>query len=527
MIQEIRPVLIEACLCDGHCFEDDWKHGLRVRRCSDCGVVHQVIAMTPAEYAAFYAHEYFRSVYVHSSAHDYAVANQRLDRHGSLYRGRTLDVGCGNGAFVNAARERGFEAYGQDIHGVDWPWVYGERLADIHFPTDYFQTVTANDVLEHIVEPKALLAEVFRIVDVGGLFILDFPDFEFAHHWKAQEHVWFLNEEQIRELLEGAGFDIDSMDRPIPGKLVFYARKPSVWRPSILIPPGIGDCYWSLVKLRGFSESRKLGIPDVWVAAADDRRRSLDFVQKIPFLKAAGYREHSTRSAVFQEAYMQRGRTVFENVSGCDYFIAFNGRMRFGETVDAQLPECPTEWYLPRFRSLEEREAERAYRQNFGPYVIAYFIPHSMYRHWLAEFPERAITQTLRKIQQERGVRIIFIGSWWDKDGLSARLVRGNADAEWIDLTGATSTDQLLAILAGAEGVVGFPSGATILATMLKRPTVMLWNKYFVEPFWRHACPPDSLDRWYRPLNTATAQPADVAAALAELMDKTEEKTSA
>src|SRR5947209_7822221 len=34
-------------------------------------------------------------------------------------RGRLLDVGYGNGAFVRAARAAGFDAFGCDIHGVD------------------------------------------------------------------------------------------------------------------------------------------------------------------------------------------------------------------------------------------------------------------------------------------------------------------------------------------------------------------------------------------------------------------------
>lgn len=521
MITETSAALIQACLCGATTFEEDLLWGIPVRRCA-CGIVHQAVAMTPAEYEAFYREKYLREVYTHDDDHDYAVAQMRLDRHGDLYRGRTLDVGTGYGAFVRAARERGFESYGQDIAEAGQPFTYHGPIESLYFPTDYFQTVTINDVLEHVPDPKALLAEVFRLTDQEGWCIIDVPDFwcfEGQHHWKPTEHLWFFTLPQLHALVSFVGLEVERVDHPIPGKTVLYCRKPKQKRVSILVPPGIGDSYWSITKIRGFCATRNLGLPDVFVAAPDDKKRSLEFIRKIPFLKAAGYREHSTKSAVFQEAYMKDGRTVFSSVSGCDYFIAFNGVMRFGKTVDAQLPECATEWYPPMFRSLKQRAAAAAYRERFGDYVVAYFIPHGMYKFWLKEFPEAGILESLQRIQSQLNCRVVFIGSSWDKQTLAARLTAAAADLNFIDLTGQTDIDEMLALFEGSTGVIGFPSGATILAAALGRPTLMLWNQYFVEPFWRYACPPDSLGRWYQPINTAGATPESVRAAFIGLLE--------
>jgi SAM-dependent methyltransferase len=106
-------------------------------------------------------------------------------------RARVLDYGCGEGQLIVAALEKGHEVYGCDTYepGTSWgDWIdqasRNERIrligADgtIPFPDGMFDVVTANQVFEHIDDFERPLAEIYRVLRPGGLFINCFPTLE-------------------------------------------------------------------------------------------------------------------------------------------------------------------------------------------------------------------------------------------------------------------------------------------------------------------------------------------------------------
>jgi len=94
-----------------------------------------------------------------------------------------LDAGCGMGdllsrvtgrhlhgcdmarPYLEVARERGIEA------------VYGE-LERMPYPADHFDVVTATDVLEHVIDLNAVVAELLRVLRPGGVLIVRVPSNE-------------------------------------------------------------------------------------------------------------------------------------------------------------------------------------------------------------------------------------------------------------------------------------------------------------------------------------------------------------
>ena len=474
--------------------------------------------MTPEELAVWYRDEYHAGVYTHTLEQDRGVAELRLRAYGPKIQGRVLDVGSGNGAFVEAARAAGIKtAYGQDLSQGNTGYTYRRELAAVNFPMGHFQAVTVHDVLEHVPDPRAMLQEIHRLLDPEGWLILEYPDFDFERHWKPIEHLWLLSAPQVAALLDRAGFRIAYYTTPVEGKTTFYCRPTRRVHKSVLVPPGIGDSYWSLVKLPGFLRSIGEDYADVWVSDPDNRQRSLEWLRKVPWARACGYRRHKVTAPEFHEAYMQKGRFLFQNVQGCDFFLAFNGQMRYGSDLDLLEPSWGAEWFPPLFEPLEEKQYRGRFEQQYGRYVVAYFVPHGMYRGWLKQLAPSAIEVYL-KIVKAAGYEVVFMGAEWDRNGLPGQLARAVGG---VDLCGQTSIDEMFALIKGSAGVMGWPAGNTIMATVLRRPTLMWWNKYFDSRFWELSCPPESRNRWYHWYDTANANRSQVEAFLERIKDGT------
>jgi SAM-dependent methyltransferase/UDP-N-acetylglucosamine transferase subunit ALG13 len=100
--------------------------------------------------------------------------------------GRHLDVGCGSGEFLRALdRTTDMECYGVDAHRgyiqelrcrsphLNARWV--PTSGPLPFPAGFFTSASALDVLEHVPDENALLAEIRRVLAPGGTLIVTVP----------------------------------------------------------------------------------------------------------------------------------------------------------------------------------------------------------------------------------------------------------------------------------------------------------------------------------------------------------------
>jgi len=127
---------------------------------------------------------------------------------------RILDVGCGGGATLVEVSpvgtaigvDRSAEALRLSRSRGDFPLIRGdaERLPLADRSVD---VVTALDVLEHIRDDRAAVAEVARVVRPGGLVIVTVPAYRWlwSEHDEALEHVRRYRAGEVRRLLQGAG----------------------------------------------------------------------------------------------------------------------------------------------------------------------------------------------------------------------------------------------------------------------------------------------------------------------------------
>lgn len=494
-----------------------------VLTCSDCDIKRQgKLPFKNKQELISYYNNYppsNKSYQVKGKQHDLKIAKERFKQCELDFNidDKIIDVGSGSGAFVHFLKTKSFEVCGCELSNYsssfDIKDVYKNDFEDIGFPTDKFDKVFCYDVIEHILNPVSFIKELHRVTNQEGNCIIEFPDFfskDGKHHWKLIEHIWFFTVDQFSKIVKDIGFKIIKIDNPISGKLLFVLEKKKEKRISILVPPGIGDSYWSITKLESFIEKNKIGIPDIYVACNkvkqhDGHKRAFPFIEMFPFLhsssEAIGNMKNEKHKQIWREAYAQKRRTIFNKVMGCDYFISYNGHLRFGERMEDIDPDLKTNWYPKMFESLEQKRYKNQILKHYGKYILCYFPCQGTYKYWTQEFNLSKIVSSIQNICRLTKTFPIFVGAKWDAEEETLTRITQNS-GRCLDLRGKTSVEQLFGLIKGSSLIFGFPSGLTIMATVLKAKTLMLWNKYYHEDFVKHSCPPDTWDKNYFVFNT-------------------------
>lgn len=494
--------------------------------CDDCGLVRQKTSFQNERAFKNYYSNYpptKKSYKTKIYDHDRDVANKRCTGYkiNKKEKYKILDVGSGSGAFVDECRDRGQESYGCEIAEYDCSvsdeFIYKKALQDIHFPTDHFDKVFCHDVLEHVLNPKDFIDHLFRITKQEGFCIIEIPRFfdpAGKHHWK-REHLWYFKVEELSKLLKQAGFNLHNICFPIESKVTFYLQKPIQKRVKILVPPGIGDSFWSIIKVESFLKKKGLSLPDICIASPRDKeyeghKRAFPFLEMFPFIKSSWEVydcQTPERRKIWLEAYRDQGRTIFTDVPGYDYFISYNGWLRIGKQMEELDVELETKWNTPMFESLEQIRYQKYCEEKFGKFIAFYFVFGGTYEHWTREFSVDRVIQSINIITEETGYIPIFIGAKWDKerDDKLKQVKRGVSNA--IDMTGKTTIEQAFGLMKASQLVVGYPSGLTILSSVLGAKTLIIWNDFYNKEFAWNCCPPDTKENNYFIITTKNLTP--------------------
>jgi SAM-dependent methyltransferase len=109
---------------------------------------------------------------------------------------RLLDIGCSNGAFIEATVHDGWDAQGVELRNESVRFarnrgmtIYDQSLEHIGFLPSSFDVLTIWQVIEHIDSPAALLAECRKILRSGGLVAVSTPNLR-SIGWKVLQSAW-------------------------------------------------------------------------------------------------------------------------------------------------------------------------------------------------------------------------------------------------------------------------------------------------------------------------------------------------
>lgn len=162
---------------------------------------------------------------------------------------KILDVGCGEGVFINQIKNRQeIEAWGVEINTdiADkakpvFHKLYNAAIEDVipQLPKNYFDCIIFNDVLEHTVNPLLILKLIKENLKQDACIVSSIPNVRYMPNlyqllihkdWKYDEkggilddtHLRFFTKKSIIRLFDDAGYQIDILKGINPIELLKY-----------------------------------------------------------------------------------------------------------------------------------------------------------------------------------------------------------------------------------------------------------------------------------------------------------------
>lgn len=210
--------------------------GNTIFRCQACLVEF----MNPV-YSDDYLREYYASYTLPTYAEE-VIKEQEYTLNDNLLiietlagrRGKLLDFGCGNGQHTLAARLRGWQVVGYDVdcdttqqvaqaHALD---VKCGDFARIDWQGTTFDLIYANQVIEHLKEPVAMLKQFRTLLNDDGLLFVAVPNIRawsarqkyflerlglrrrnIGKYYDSEHHVFYYGKRSLCNMLKLAGFD--------------------------------------------------------------------------------------------------------------------------------------------------------------------------------------------------------------------------------------------------------------------------------------------------------------------------------
>jgi len=193
--------------------------GSKIARCKGCGLV-RTLGNTRISYKEYHRDEDY-------TKHELLFKNifyKRFDRVKRYKKGgKVLDIGASTGTMLQI-----FKLHGWDVWGVE-PSSSAEVLMKkgikctnstfekAKLPTNYFDVVIINHVLEHIEDLVGFLEKARGVLKKDGIVYVDVPNFDSlismirGKNWKylsPGEHLYHFTPKTLENTLKGAGFEI-------------------------------------------------------------------------------------------------------------------------------------------------------------------------------------------------------------------------------------------------------------------------------------------------------------------------------
>jgi SAM-dependent methyltransferase len=248
----------------------DRLHGRRKEytlvRCPSCSLVWLSNPPRASEMHLHYTEAYHRLI---SAGGDSIVRWRFRKKAISLYKqsGTLLDLGCSSGSFLEFMRSESWRLYGIEMseeaaktaNAKSGAEVFVGNILDAPFPREYFDVITCFDVLEHLYEPRKVMARIGEWLRPGGIFYVLVPNVDcaegrvFGSYWHGLElprHLFHYSPASLEFLAESVGLhkvSLETRRNPAVGTSLRYVwddvfgavgirRTPAAYRGEASLP---------------------------------------------------------------------------------------------------------------------------------------------------------------------------------------------------------------------------------------------------------------------------------------------------
>lgn len=202
----------------------------RLVACKDCGMIYE----NPRYPASVIVEGYMAS---EEASHDSQYRMRVLSFYRALKKNakhipspgaKVLDIGTAGGAFLDAAKEFGFDAYGMEPskdlvqRGKARGMQIEQGTIENHgFAEKSFDMVSLWDVIEHLPDPKPALLEIRKLLKPNGVLLINFPDIGTlqaklagkSFWWILSVHLHHFSRSTLRDTCQRTGFDVFHFQR--------------------------------------------------------------------------------------------------------------------------------------------------------------------------------------------------------------------------------------------------------------------------------------------------------------------------
>jgi SAM-dependent methyltransferase len=197
----------------------------RMVACNGCGLVRSDPVIEPEVLATLYAQSSFDyGGEVASLQRTYGRYLKRLEKQG-VKKGSLLEIGCGNGFFLEEALRHGYE----QVHGVEpsveacqkaapaiQPLIVCDIMRPGLFEDERFDVICLFQVFDHLPYPAELLETCFAALKPGGMLLVLNHNVEAvsARLLKEKspiidlEHTYLYSPETLKKIVSQRGFEV-------------------------------------------------------------------------------------------------------------------------------------------------------------------------------------------------------------------------------------------------------------------------------------------------------------------------------